>query len=79
MTDPTPSDPSPAARRDPLAWFGSGRGGAVAVAVAVVALGFSVAPYATGGDFGSKVRAYLMDNPAVLDEDLSRWRTRRLG
>ena len=68
MTDPTPTDPSPAERRDPLAWFGSGRGGAVAVAVAVVALGFSVAPYATGGDFGSKVRAYLMANPAVLDE-----------
>jgi len=68
MTDPTPSDAQPTSRPDPLAWFGSGRGGAVAVALAVVALGFSIAPYATGGDFGSKVRAYLMANPSVLDE-----------
>ncbi|AQR61756.1 disulfide bond formation protein DsbA [Brevundimonas sp. LM2] len=69
MTDPTPTEtPRAAPPRDPLAWFGSGRGGAAALAVAVVALGFSVAPYATGGDFGSRVRAYLLANPAVLDE-----------
>lgn len=68
MTESPPTDPRPATKRDPLDWFGSGRGGAAALAVAVVALGFSVAPYATGGDFGSRVRAYLMANPAVLDE-----------
>ncbi|QTN18677.1 thioredoxin domain-containing protein [Brevundimonas sp. AJA228-03] len=68
MTDPTPTNPAPVTRSDPLAWFGSGRGGATALAVAVVALGLSLAPYVTGGDFGSRVRAYLMANPAVLDE-----------
>jgi len=67
MTEPTPTDPA-RVQRDPFVWFGSGRGGAAALAVAVVALGFSIAPYATGGDFGAKVRAYLMANPAVLDE-----------
>jgi protein-disulfide isomerase len=66
MTEPTPADhPRP---RDPFAWFASGRGGAAALAVAVLALGLAAAPYATGGDFGSKVRAYLLSNPGVLDE-----------
>lgn len=66
MTDDAPSPPPPA--RDPLAWFGSGRGGALAVAISVVALGLAAAPYATGGGFGEKVRAYLIANPQVLDE-----------
>lgn len=65
MTD-EPTSPSPPAR-DPLAFFASGRGGALAVAVSVVALGLAAAPYATGG-FGEKVRAYLIANPQVLDE-----------
>jgi protein-disulfide isomerase len=67
MTEPDAPEPAPETR-DLLAWFGSGRGGAAALAVAVIALGFSIAPYATGGDFGSKVRAYLMANPALMDE-----------
>lgn len=65
MTDPTPETP---ARRDPFAFLSSGRGGAAALAVSLVALGLSAAPYVTGGDFGSKVRAYLIANPQVLDE-----------
>lgn len=66
-TDDKPTDDKPTTR-DPLAWFGSGRGGAAALAVSVVALGLAAAPYLTGGDFGSKVRAYLIANPQVLDE-----------
>jgi protein-disulfide isomerase len=66
MTDDAPSPPPPA--RDPLAWFGSGRGGAAAVAISVLALGLAAAPYATSGGFGEKVRAYLIANPQVLDE-----------
>ena len=70
MTDeaPAPSSDAKPNSRDPLAWFGSGRGGAAALAVSVLALGLSAAPYLTGGDFGGKVRAYLIANPQVLDE-----------
>ena len=70
MTDDapvSPTDKTPTAR-DPLAWFGSGRGGAAALAISVIALGLAGAPYLTGGDFGGKVRAYLIANPQVLDE-----------
>lgn len=70
MTDETPvssTDAKPVSG-DPLAWFGSGRGGAAALGVSIVALGLAAAPYLTGGDFGSKVRAYLIANPQVLDE-----------
>lgn len=70
MTDETPAPgaaESPTSR-DPLAWFGSGRGGALALAVSVLALGLAGAPYLTGGGFGGKVRAYLIANPQVLDE-----------
>ena len=62
-----PSSPT-GSRRDPLAFFGSGRGGALAVAISVLALGVAAAPYATGGGFGDRVRAYLIANPKVLDE-----------
>ncbi len=62
------TDDAPTPARDPFAWFGSGRGGAAALAVSVVALGLAGAPYLTGGDFGGKVRAYLIANPQVLDE-----------
>lgn len=61
---PTPLE----ATRDPLAWFGSGRGGAAALAVSLLALGLAAAPYFSGTDFGGKVRAYLIANPQVLDE-----------
>ena len=70
MTDetPAPSAPEPVRARDPFAWFGSGRGGAAALAVSVVALGLAAAPYATRDDFGTRVRDYLMANPQILDE-----------
>ncbi|MGV3577811.1 DsbA family protein [Brevundimonas sp.] len=70
MTDdaPVPATEQKPTPRDPLAWFGSGRGGAAALGVSIIALGLAVAPYVTGGDFGSKVRAYLIANPQVLDE-----------
>lgn len=45
--------------------------GAAALAVSVVALGVSAVPYLTGGDFGGRVRAYLIENPQVLDEVLA--------
>ncbi|MFC5343477.1 thioredoxin domain-containing protein [Brevundimonas staleyi] len=70
MTDETPvpaTDAKPVSR-DPLVWFGSGRGGAAALGVSILALGLAAAPYLTGGDFGGKVRAYLISNPQVLDE-----------
>ena len=42
--------------------------GVAALAVSVVALIISVAPYASGTDFGSRVRAYLIQNPEVLQD-----------
>ncbi len=67
MTDDAPA-PETRPARDPLAWFAGGRGGAIAVAVSVVALGLAAAPYLTGGDFGGKVRAYLLANPQVMND-----------
>jgi len=66
MNDETPAPSAPS--RDRLAWLASGRGGAAALVVSVTALGLAAAPYLTGGDFGGKVRAYLIANPQVLDE-----------
>ena len=66
MTDDVPAPPSPRTKiRD---WFGGHGPGVAALAVAVVALGLAGAPYLTGGDFGGRVRAYLLANPQVLDE-----------
>jgi protein-disulfide isomerase len=48
--------------------LGEGRAGVAALAVSVAALIISVAPYATGTDFGSRVKAYLVENPQVLQE-----------
>lgn len=45
-----------------------GRAGVAALAVSIVALIIAVAPYATGTDFGSRVKAYLIQNPEVLQE-----------
>ena len=77
MTDQAPA-PSPDDKptRDPLAWFASGRGGAAALAVSLVALGLAAAPYVTGGDFGGKVRAYLLANPQVMTEVQAAFETR---
>ena len=44
------------------------RAGVAALVVAVAALVVALAPYATGTDFGSRVRAYLVQNPEVLRE-----------
>ena len=65
MTDDTTPAPeaetgTPKIGRPPLSW--------IALGVSVVALGLSVAPYLSGGDFGGKVRAYLVAHPEVLDE-----------
>ncbi|MFT4955863.1 MAG: protein-disulfide isomerase [Brevundimonas sp.] len=58
-----PSDRSGGWLRDP-------RLGAVALGVSVVALGVSALPFLTGGDFDGRVRAYLLNNPEVLEEML---------
>lgn len=47
---------------------GSGRTGVAALAVSIVALVVAVAPYASGVDFGSRVRAYIVQHPEVLQE-----------
>ena len=44
------------------------RASVAALVVAIAALIVSLAPYATGTDFGSRVRAYLVQNPEVLQE-----------
>ncbi|HEY0598643.1 DsbA family protein [Brevundimonas sp.] len=44
------------------------RAGVAALAVSVLALVIAVAPYTTGADFGSRVKAYLVQNPEVLQE-----------
>lgn len=69
MTEQTPPEaPPPAARPDPFARFGDPRATAAALAVAVLALGVAVWPQVGGGDFGTRVRTYLLANPEVLDE-----------
>jgi len=67
MTDAPSTPPSPTPQTAPR-WFSSRNAGVAALAISVVALGLSVAPYMTGGDFGGRVRAYLLANPQVLDE-----------
>lgn len=64
-------DADPAARTDaaPSVVSRLARPGVISLAVSVIALGFAAAPYLTaGGPFGAKVRAYLLENPQVLDE-----------
>lgn len=70
MTDPTPPEAprEPARRPSPLT---PGRLAGAALALSVAALGAAVLPYAAGTDFGGRVRAYLLDNPQVLDEVLA--------
>lgn len=69
---PSPQTPAPAAPKGSLLSSLSGKTlASAALAVSVVALGLSVTPYLTGGDFGGRVRAYLVANPQVLDEVLA--------
>lgn len=76
MTDDVPS-PAPAdAPARPASWLTARNAAFGALAVSVVALGFSVAPYLTGGDFGGRVRAYLVANPQVLDDMIEARETR---
>ncbi|NWE54583.1 disulfide bond formation protein DsbA, partial [Brevundimonas sp. P7753] len=64
--------PTPAAPKGSLLSSPSGKTLAgAALAVSVLALGLSATPYLTGGDFGGRVRAYLVANPQVLDEVLA--------
>lgn len=60
-------EPLPASTRFSRLLSG-GRAGVAALAVSVVALVIAVAPYATGTDFDSRVRSYLIQNPEVLQE-----------
>ena len=65
MTDTPEPRPAPAMFSRLLS---GGRAGVAALAVSVVALIVALAPYATGTDFGSRVKAYLLQNPEVLQE-----------
>ena len=75
MTDdearPDAHTPTPAPQGSILSSLSGKTLAGAALAVSVLALGASVAPYLTGGDFGGRVRAYLVENPQVLDEVLA--------
>jgi protein-disulfide isomerase len=64
MTDDAPT-PAPEPKTAKPAWLSGGRAGYLALGLSVIALGFSAAPYLTGG---SNVRAYLLTHPEVLQE-----------
>ena len=64
MTDHAPT-PAPETKTAKPAWLSGGRAGYLALGLSVIALGFSAAPYLTGG---SNVRAYLLEHPEVLQE-----------
>jgi protein-disulfide isomerase len=64
MTDDAPT-PAPEPNTAKPAWLSGGRAGYLALGLSVIALGFSAAPYLTGG---SNVRAYLLEHPEVLQE-----------
>ncbi|RZJ01895.1 MAG: disulfide bond formation protein DsbA [Brevundimonas sp.] len=60
--DPTPSEPG-ASR-----FFLGQRAGVAALAVSLIALAVTVAPYLTGGSFDGRVRNYLLQHPELLQE-----------
>lgn len=67
MTDAP--DATPDTKPSPFRRYLTGdRAGTTALAVAALALVVAVAPYARGVDFDSRVRAYLLRNPEVLQE-----------
>lgn len=49
-------------------FFSRPRASMAAMGVAVIALALAAAPYARGNDFDSRVRAYLLENPEILQE-----------
>jgi protein-disulfide isomerase len=65
MTDAPDTTPEPARA---AGFFDRPRSSMAAMAVAVVALGLAAAPYVTGGNFDGRVRAYLLENPEILQE-----------
>lgn len=64
MTDDAPT-PAPDPKTAKPGWLSGGSAGYLALGLSVIALGFSAAPYLTGG---SNVRAYLLEHPEVLQE-----------
>ncbi|MEW6539576.1 MAG: thioredoxin domain-containing protein [Pseudomonadota bacterium] len=64
MTDDAPT-PAPEPKTAKPGWLSGGRAGYLALGLSVIALGFSAAPYLSGG---SNVRAYLLEHPEVLQE-----------
>jgi len=63
-------EPKPASSL-PGRLLSGGRAGVAALAVSIVALVIAVAPYASGTDFGSRVKSYLVQNPEVLQEAIA--------
>jgi protein-disulfide isomerase len=64
MTDDAPA-PAPETKTPKTAWLNGARAGYLALGLSVIALGFSVAPYLSGG---SNVRTYMLKHPEVLQE-----------
>jgi len=70
MTDdvpPAPADPATTPTTSVLRRWLSGRS-VLALVVSVIALGFAAAPWINPDLFGSRVRAYLISHPEVLEE-----------
>ncbi|WGM48370.1 hypothetical protein KOAAANKH_03268 [Brevundimonas sp. NIBR10] len=68
MTDDLPpAEPGTRPARPALMRWLSGRS-VLALVVSVIALGFAAAPWVSPDLFGSRVRAYLLAHPEVLDE-----------
>lgn len=67
MTDPKTDRVEPSAP-SVTRWLTPVRLSAAALAVSAAALAVAVTPALGGGDFGQRVRAYLLANPQVLDE-----------
>lgn len=62
---------APEPQREPArdgGFFSRPRASMAAFAAAGAALVLAAAPYVTGGDFDSRVRAYLLKNPEILQE-----------
>ncbi len=68
MTDAPSTPPAATPETQKSGGLSNRHFGMAALAVSIVALGFSVAPYLTGGDFGGRVRAYMLAHPQLLDE-----------